>query len=233
MRVRFGDITFDDKTRQIYRHDEPVHLSSKGFELLKLLLERRPAALSKGELQEHLWPETFVSEANLPTLVAEIRDAIGDDARQPRFIRTVHRYGYAFSGSVIDDRHVAAPASVRWWLTSDGGRMPMLEGDTLVGRDENAEIVLDSSTVSRHHARISIRHGIASIADLDSKNGTYVAGQRVLGIRELIEGDQIRIGAFLLTFHRTDPSAPTSTDTTPQAQSRADADTTNTTGNDA
>ena len=69
---------------------------------------RRPAAVSKAEIQEHLWPDTFVSEANIPTLVAEIRDAIDDDARQPRFIRTVFGFGYGFCGDVTDDRRTEA-----------------------------------------------------------------------------------------------------------------------------
>jgi hypothetical protein len=195
-------------------------MSGKGFELLKLLLERRPAALSKAELQEHLWPDTFVSETNLPTLVAEIRDAVGDDARRPRFVRTIHRFGYAFSGSVIDDRQLADSLSSRCWLTSDLGRFPMMEGDNVLGRDGDSRIVLDSSTVSRQHARIGVRNGVASIADLGSKNGTYVCGERVVGTRHLAEGDQIRVGSFLLTFHQTHPSASTSTESAAQDEAR-------------
>jgi DNA-binding winged helix-turn-helix (wHTH) protein len=219
--VRFGDVCFDGDSRQLYRQNEPVHLSGKAFALLKLLLERRPSALSKAELQEHLWPDTFVSEANLPTLVAEIREAIGDDARRPRFVRTVHRFGYAFSGSVIDDRQLGDAQSSRCWLISDLGRFPMIEGDTVLGRDEDSGIVLDSTTVSRHHAQISVRNGVASIADLESKNGTYVSGERVVNGRLLVEGDQIRVGSFLLTFHQAAPSASTSTESPAQDEARS------------
>src|SRR5262245_31472006 len=104
VKVRFGEVRFDSEARHLSREGRDVHLSGKAFELLRLLLERRPAALSKAEIQEHLWPDTFVSEANLPTLVTEIRDAIDDDARQPRFVRTVHGFGYSFSGEVTDER---------------------------------------------------------------------------------------------------------------------------------
>jgi DNA-binding winged helix-turn-helix (wHTH) protein len=209
VRVRFADLCFDAEARQIYRRGAPVHLSAKAFALLKLLLDRRPAAVSKAELQDHLWPDTFVSETNLPTLVAEIRDAIGDDARCPQFVRTVHRFGYAFSGSVIDDRRELSAS--RCWLVSDLGRLPMIEGDNVLGRDEDSGIVLDSSTVSRQHACITVRAGVASIVDLDSKNGTYVGGERLVGVRQLVDGDQIRLGAFLFTFHQAQPSASTST----------------------
>ena len=69
-----------------------------------MLAGARPKALSKKALQERLWPSTFVAEANLSNLVAEIRQALGDNARAPRFIRTVHRFGYAFCGEATTVR---------------------------------------------------------------------------------------------------------------------------------
>src|SRR5580765_5218978 len=101
MNVRFGEFRLDSETRQLFRDDVEVHLSPKAFELLLMLLEARPKALSKAELMERLWPGTFVSDANLPVLVAEIRRALSDQPDQPRFLRTVPRFGYAFSGAVI------------------------------------------------------------------------------------------------------------------------------------
>ncbi len=100
MKVRFGECVLDTDGRVLLRGAEPVHLTPKAFQLLSCLVEARPRAVSKNELQEKLWPSTFVSEGNLATLVKETRIAIGDDARRPLFIRTVHGYGYAFSGSV-------------------------------------------------------------------------------------------------------------------------------------
>ena len=72
--------------------------SPKAFELLGTLVMDRPKVLSKEVLQQRLWPETFVAEANLSNLVAEIREALGDRARTPLFIRTAHGFGYAFCG---------------------------------------------------------------------------------------------------------------------------------------
>lgn len=102
MRLLFGDHTFDSDARTLTRGSEPVRLSGKAFQLLELLLAARPNAMAKEELFAKLWPDTFVSEANLASLVKEIRSAIGDDARAPRFVRTVHRFGYAFSGPVTE-----------------------------------------------------------------------------------------------------------------------------------
>src|SRR5262249_6362882 len=152
LRVRFGDVVFDADARQVFRQNAVVHVTGKAFELLKILLERRPNAVSKSDIQDHLWPDTFVSEANLPTLVAEIRDSIGDDAGEPRFVRTVFGFGYAFSGEVVSDVGTAATHGT-CWLASELGRLWLVEGENVLGRGEDSRVVLESSTVSRHHAR--------------------------------------------------------------------------------
>ena len=97
MTIEIGECRFDSLRREVRRGTERVHLSPKAFELLGLLLDRRPRAVSKDELFTLLWPTTFVTEASLAGLVAEIRREIRDDAREPRYLRTVHGFGYAFS----------------------------------------------------------------------------------------------------------------------------------------
>jgi DNA-binding winged helix-turn-helix (wHTH) protein len=71
-------------------------LSPKAFQLLEVLIKNRPRALSKSVLLDRLWANTFVVEANLSNLVGEIRHALGEDSRTPRFVRTIPRFGYAF-----------------------------------------------------------------------------------------------------------------------------------------
>jgi predicted ATPase/DNA-binding winged helix-turn-helix (wHTH) protein len=95
-RWTFGDFVLDLDGRQLVRAGTPVSLSPKAFQLLGILIECHPRALSKTYLQDRLWPGTFVVEKNLTNLVSEIRDVLGDDPANPRFIRTVHRFGYAF-----------------------------------------------------------------------------------------------------------------------------------------
>ena len=101
MTISFGRFTLDDGARQVYRNGDPIHLLPKAFDLLALLVRRRPEAISKRELLDILWADTFVTEGNLAVLVKEIRDALGDSAGQPAFIRTVHWFGYAFSGIAV------------------------------------------------------------------------------------------------------------------------------------
>src|ERR1700736_2319500 len=99
MKIQFGECVLDADTRQVWRHEKEVHLSPKAFELLMLLVTGRPRALSKRELHEAIWPATFVTDDSLAQLITEIRAAIGDDAREGRFVRTVYGFGYAFADS--------------------------------------------------------------------------------------------------------------------------------------
>jgi DNA-binding winged helix-turn-helix (wHTH) protein len=79
MRLGFGEFIFDSDTRELLREHNAVTLSPKAFQLLEILIQSRPKALSKAELHDRLWPETFVVEANLSNLVGEIRHALSDD----------------------------------------------------------------------------------------------------------------------------------------------------------
>jgi DNA-binding winged helix-turn-helix (wHTH) protein len=212
VRLRFGDLTFDSDTRQLLRGAVEVRLSPKAFELLKALIDNRPRALSKNELHQCLWPGTFVSEANLPSLVAEARDALGDQARQPRFIRTLHGFGYAFcgAGATADSSRPAPESASFCWLIRDGRRLPLQPGENVLGRDEDG-VQIDSSTVSRRHARIVVSGAQAVLDDLGSKNGTFVGGAPVSTAVHLKDGDEIQTGSVVLRFRMGVPKGSTAT----------------------
>jgi DNA-binding winged helix-turn-helix (wHTH) protein len=213
MTLDFGAFTLSGDTRQLLRDGREVHLSPKAFDLLQLLVVERPRALSKAFLQERLWPETFVCEANLPSLVSEIRHAIGDDRRQGRFIRTVHGYGYAFCAKAVEDSQTQGRgASVAtYWLSWDKVPIALRTGETLLGREPGVDVWLDVPSVSRRHARIVIRDGHASVHDLGSKNGTRVRGELTTEPVTLMNGDEIRIGSVVLTFRVWAPEVLTET----------------------
>ena len=103
MRLRFEDWIYDGDVRQLSRGETPIRLTPKAFELLGALLESRPKALSKSAIHDRVWPDTFVSEATLASVVSELRAALGDDSKAPRFVRTVHGHGYAFSGAAVEE----------------------------------------------------------------------------------------------------------------------------------
>lgn len=189
---RFGEFQLDGDTRQLLRDTTAVHLSPKAFLLLEALVDAAPRALSKSQLQDCLWPGTFVVEANLQHLAAEVRKALDDDPRTPRYVRTVHGFGYAFQEPVA--RASGRPGALVCRLRWDGGRTMLAQGEYIVGRDPAADVVIDSSTVSRHHARIRVAHGGVTLEDLGSKNGSYVGDRRVDGTLTLTDGDDVRIG---------------------------------------
>ena len=213
MPVRFGAFVLDPETRELRHGGHGVALSPKAFELLCILVADRPKAISKSDLQERLWPTTFVVEKNLANLVSEIRDALGDDPAAPRFIRTVYRFGYAFREPVphAESRRPAGRGDVSFLVKWETGRVTLDDGEHVLGRDPDVEIFLNSPGVSRRHALIRISAGAATIEDLGSKNGTLVGDERVDGIRPLGDGDIIALGSVKLTIRAT--QAPTSTET--------------------
>jgi DNA-binding winged helix-turn-helix (wHTH) protein len=207
--MRIGEFLLDLGRRELLRADAPVHLSPKAFTLLAALAEHAPDAVSKERLYERLWPDVFVEEANLKNLVAEIRAALGENARAPRLVRTVHGFGYAL-------RVDAPPPPAR---TDDAARhrvlylgreFPLSEGENVVGRDEGLAVVVPSGSVSRRHALVVVERERVFVSDLGSKNGTFVGGRRVEGRAELSDGDEIRVGSVPLVF-RSSPSGSTQT----------------------
>ena len=211
MRVRFDDCTFDSGTREIFRGGKAVHLHPKAFRLLEILLENRPRALSKAELHEKLWPGSFVSEANLASLAAEVRRGIGERGRGARTLRTVYGFGYAFSGDAIEENRAASPRGVRYCLVREREEIPLATGENIVGRDRNAAVRIDDSTISRRHARILVAGNGATIEELGSKNGTFVQGKRIEKPRRLSDGDRIQVGSVVLTFREFSPEKSTDT----------------------
>jgi DNA-binding winged helix-turn-helix (wHTH) protein len=199
MRIAFGDCVLDGDTRELFRAGKPVPLSPKAWELLDLLLRRRPKALSKEEIHERLWPKTFVSDASLTNLVAEIRAALGDSAREPRMLRTVQRFGYAFIGEAAPERE-RPPRSQAFRLDWEGREVPLPAGESILGREEEVAVWIDDDSVSRRHARIRVSADGATLEDLDSKNGTFRNGSRVVGRVALSDRDEIRIGRAKLVF---------------------------------
>jgi DNA-binding winged helix-turn-helix (wHTH) protein len=214
MRVAFGRFTFDSETRELLEDGRRLHVSPKAFDLLHMLLERRPRVVSKLELHDRVWAGAFVGDANLSVAVAEIRQALCDDSREGKLIRTVHRVGYAFSGDAVD---VAAPsgsgaAYSRSWLSWNDRTFQLAEGENIVGRDPRCSVWVDASGVSRRHARLSVAGGQVTVEDLGSSNGTFVRGKTVAAPRRLADGDVLELGAATLTFRSWSDESPPKTE---------------------
>jgi DNA-binding winged helix-turn-helix (wHTH) protein len=200
--LRFGGFVFEADSRELRSRGRLVPLSPKAWELLALLLEVRPRALSKADLHDRLWPDSFVGETSLPRVVGEVRRALGDSPEEGRFVRTVQRFGYAFVGEVeVTEEPARRETAVGSCALMWGAQIvPLAEGESLIGRDPDCVVLIPSGLVSRHHARIVVAGGRATLEDLGSKNGTQVGGKPASRPTALADGDEIRVGPALLVF---------------------------------
>jgi len=202
VRIRFDEWVFDSERRELLQGSGGVRLSPKAFELLGALLASRPRVLSKSQLYDRVWPGTFVTESRLSSVMAELRTALGDDARKPRFVRTVHGYGYAFCGSATEEgpRGPGSGARVAYRIIWNGRDIPLSEGDNVLGRTDDAVSWIEAPTVSRRHARILVTGEGVWLEDLGSKNGTFLSEQRLTSPAPLKDRDAFCLGSEWMTF---------------------------------
>lgn len=201
MRVRFGECTFDGETGELLREGRRVAISSRAFQLLGRLLEARPHPLTLSALGPDLWPASGGSEAELVSLVLELRGAIEVKGARETLLRTAGAGSYAFSGRADPDRRpTVAGGGYQFRLIWDDREIPLAEGENLIGRDTDALVRIDGPRVSRRHARITIESGRVHLEDLGSRNGTRLNDNPVGGASPLADGDRISIGSYLLVF---------------------------------
>jgi hypothetical protein len=138
---------------------------------------------------------------NLPVLIHRLREALGDDPRDPRFVRTVTRFGYAFCGPAwVEGDGADAGVEYEYRVVVGTKEVVLRGGENLLGRAHDAAVRVDQTSVSRHHATIRVTEHGATIADCGSKNGTFVGSQRVTSPTALQDGDRVLLGAALLVF---------------------------------
>ena len=106
----FEPFCLDVGNERLWRAQEALHLTHKAFAVLRYLAEHAGQLVTKDELLEVVWSQTHVSEAALAVSIREIRQAVGENPRTPRFIETVHGRGYRFRAVVtVADRLPAFP----------------------------------------------------------------------------------------------------------------------------
>jgi DNA-binding winged helix-turn-helix (wHTH) protein len=202
MRFTFSDCVIDFDGREVLREGKALALPPKAFQLLAMLIQTRPKAVSKARIHEELWPDTFVSDANLANLVAQLRSVLGDNARNPRIIRTVQRFGYAFAAPVEEVPSAVAEKRAVFKIIWGDREITLREGENILGREQDAAAWVDVHSVSRRHARILVSGDVATLEDLGSKNGTFLKGETVTVPQCLRDGDRFRIGTVEMTVRR-------------------------------
>ena len=208
MDLAFADCVLNLTSRQLIRGGAEVPLEPKMFTLLEVLIERRPAVVTYSELDERLWPQVYVARTSLTRLVSELRTVLGDPPSDSRIIRTVYKTGYAFAAAVTPlGKPRQAPAAFS--LLSNDRVLPLVDGENIAGRGAECSVVVDATTVSRRHARITVALGVATLEDLGSSNGTFVNNVAISSATRLKNGDEIALGKADQKLRMIEPSAPT------------------------
>lgn len=207
---RFAGFELDLAAYVLRAHGEAVRLEKIPMEILILLVQRAGTLIERSEMAAAVWgPGVFLEqEAAINTAVRKIRQVLRDDAAAPRFVQTVVGKGYRFIASVesinADEPGVSSnldeAGCPRYVVRVGGQEFVLPAGETVLGRDPSAGVYVDHPSVSRRHARLSIKGGRAQIEDLDSRNGTYVNGRRLDGPSEIREDAIIGLGPVTLVF---------------------------------
>jgi DNA-binding winged helix-turn-helix (wHTH) protein len=202
---RFDSFELNGPQYRLSRGQEAIHVKPSVLELLVYLIEHRERVVSKAELVSTLWQGRFVSDGVLSETVYEARRALGEDAANARFIKTLHARGYQFHFRPVQilasEPGSPDPEGRLAYLLWPGGPTPLRLGENFIGRDPASAIVIPSRRVSRQHARIVVSGAeTATLEDLASKNGTVLNGREITARTPLSAGDVIEIGGVALTF---------------------------------
>ncbi|MDH4065693.1 MAG: transcriptional regulator, partial [Acidobacteriota bacterium] len=146
-RYQFADFDVSQRERQVRRRGAVLPLIPRYFDLLVLLIERRPSVVTRREIFDRVWGDVIVSDGALSQAVRTLRRTLGDDTREPRFIRTVSRHGYSFvfadvredagdAFPVVADREppLSAPGDINAAAPAAGARIDRLVADLVAAR---------------------------------------------------------------------------------------------------
>ena len=200
---RVGDWLVEPMLYRITRDGEAVQLRPRVMGALVCLAEAAGAVVTRQELIDRVWRTEFVTTNALTHVIAELRTAFGDTAERRSYIETIPRRGYRLIATVSP---LGPPPPVtkvvsRFTLLDDQGTpIELAEGENVIGRSAEAAIRIDTSEVSRRHARIVVEGPVATIEDMGSKNGTFVRGRRLDGPARLEDADEIQVGVNVARF---------------------------------
>jgi DNA-binding winged helix-turn-helix (wHTH) protein len=107
-RYRFGDFVISPRRRMLLQEGREQPLIPRYFDLLVFLIERRHEAVHRRDIFDHVWNDVVVSDSALSQAIRTIRRTLGDDSREPRFVRTVSRHGYRFVFPDVSEEDDAA-----------------------------------------------------------------------------------------------------------------------------
>jgi len=206
----FGPFELDTRASELRRNDKRVAVTPKVFQLLLLLVQNPGRLIPKREILDKVWDSTNVEVGSVTRTVTRLRAALNDDPSKPEYLRTEARRGYRF---VAEVQKVARGESLSSFEVVGGGsRYPLRDGHNTLGRGDDCEVSLKLASVSRHHAMITVDGTRVTLRDLQSKNGTFVRGERVDRTVDLHDKDQIRLGSVALQLKLVSGDESTATE---------------------
>lgn len=175
-RYRFGDFTLSPRRRLLLRDGRELPLIPRYFDLLLFLVERRHEAVHRRDIFDRVWSDVIVSDSALSQAVRTIRRTLGDDPREPRYIRTVSRHGYRFVCVDLVEEE------------DDGEWLPAAEPTGEAEVEAVAEAEVDTVDVDPYEPLLDrlTRAGPASVA-LDEDRREAAELLHALGTRETLQ----------------------------------------------
>lgn len=172
-RIIFHPFCLDRVNECLWRDSHVIKLRPKAFAVLNQLVGRPGQLITKEELLNRVWPDTFVGDAVLKVAIRQLRDALQDNSRTPEFIETEHRRGYRFIGQIEESEHSAT--DTQNWLSDR-----TLSPSSLIAPDSPLGVVERSVALSRMHSCLKkILRGERQIL--------FVAGEAGIGKTTLVE----------------------------------------------
>ncbi|HEY0364962.1 MAG TPA: winged helix-turn-helix domain-containing protein [Pyrinomonadaceae bacterium] len=145
---RFGQFALDSRKRTVSRADSPVSLTPKAFDVLLFLVQNPNRLVTKEELLQAVWGDTFVEEGNLTQYISHLRKALGDNPEDARLIVTIARKGYQFTGEVTIAK--AADTARR-----PAARVPVIEGSRAAAQP-SFKYAEEISKLSKHWRKAAV-----------------------------------------------------------------------------
>jgi DNA-binding winged helix-turn-helix (wHTH) protein len=178
VRYRFAEFTLSPRRRLLLRHGQEVPLIPRYFDLLLLLVERRHEAVHRRDIFDRVWTDVIVSDSALSQAVRTLRRTLGDDSREPRFIRTVARHGYRFVWAEVIEEDDGPEAPTAFEPLLERVSRPAASAIDDEERREAAEL-LHALGTSEALRRLGTRPGHASARALlrDARWDTPGAGE--------------------------------------------------------
>ncbi len=194
--IIFPPFRLDTVNQRLWRDEQAIPLTPKAFALLQYLLEHPGQLVTKEELLNALWPETYVTDAVVKVCIGELRKAMGDDAKAPHFIETAHRRGYRFIGQIMGDKETRRQGDRE--TGRQGDRETRRQGDKETRRLKSPLLPFSPSpplpfSLVGREAELARLQGWFEKARSGERQVVFVTGEPGIGKTSLIEAFLARV----------------------------------------